>query len=40
MVVLVDAFWNAPSIFWHLLATFRRQRKLPPHQRAGFAGLF
>ena len=30
MVVLVDAFWNAPSIFWHLLATFRRQRKLPP----------
>ena len=30
MVVLVDAFWNAPSIFWHLLTTFRRQRKLPP----------
>ena len=28
MVLLVDAFWNAPSAFWNVLSLFRRQREL------------
>ena len=28
MVLLVDAFWNAPSAFWSVLSVFRQQRKL------------
>ena len=30
MVLLVDAFWNAPSAFWNTLALFKRQKKLGP----------
>ena len=28
MVLLVDAFWNAPSVFWEVLSSFRRRKVL------------